>query len=126
MKNHFQRLAGSVTNVGTDWVEVTHDKLPRRFIIRRARAQVVGSGTQVALRLAERGAVDRQDIHIPIQYELSDSPLDDGLYDISLLFSSYERSPHQNSRGKGYIAVKSNQGTDNTVYYSFDLEILEN
>lgn len=112
------RIRVGFNGVGTSWVTKEVTGVYPKFLIIRARAEIVsGAGTEVALRVAETDNLITT-LQIPIQYALDESPLDSREGDILV----HAKRAGNKVGGSIWIAVKVNSGSNSVVYVNLDIE----
>lgn len=113
------RKSVTVGSVTTSWTEVQVLGFPDKFIITRAKAELIsGSGTMVALSIRQRSAPTLTE-DIALEYDLA-SDIDDEIRNGVLVMPVKRRDTDIASI---YVACKSDSGTTNKVRVTLEYHI---
>ena len=109
------RIETTIAAVGTSFVIIALEA-PAEYVIKRARAEIVsGSGSTVALRVAEASSFEGK--KIPLEYSATATPLDSAE---DTYFKTTERQKDFKEKGTTWIAVMCDT-TGNTVEVTLDI-----
>lgn len=116
-----KKLKLNFSNVGTDWVSQSIEKLPARFIITRARAEIQqGPATQVALSVREKDPSVITTLDIALEYSLTVNPLD-YLEEIEVYPLKLDTTE---TPGKCWISIRTNNPSGSEVAVSLEIKPL--
>lgn len=102
-------------NATTDWVE-KEVEIPARAIIKRVRADAQAPGTQVALSFREISEPDSI-LDIPLEYTLSDSPLDSE----EDIYIEVRRAQSKSANGTLFLAAKADVDCIIDIIFEFEV-----
>ena len=109
------RIEATITAVGTSFV-IVEVEAPAEYVIKRARAEIIdGSGSTVALRVAEASSFEGK--KTPLEYTATPIPLDSAE---DTYFKTTERQKDFKEKGTTWIAVMCDT-TGNTVEVTLDI-----
>lgn len=124
MADRLLQLEHTFTGVGSTFTYKELEKQPSRFRVDRARVEVIsGSATKVAFRLAQRQSGNRVDSVLEYSLSLhspSEEPMIDSLEE-GIIFFAKKRVKGKPDLGSVFLAVRCDQGTDNTVKVVIDM-----